>query len=74
MRKRCGSMLGLLIELVRRARGQPGGRSRRVARRSSGRPLVEFGFHGHTTARPWSLESTIPADQEPMRVLVIRRP
>ena len=36
--------------------------------------LVKFGLNGHTTARPWSLESTIPADQEPMRVLVIRRP
>ena len=26
--------------------------------------LVEFGLHGHPTARPWSLESTIPVDQE----------
>ncbi len=42
----------VMIELVRRARWWPGGRSRRVARRSSGRPLVEFGLHGHTTARP----------------------
>ena len=34
----------------------------RLARRSL--RSMEFGLHGHTTAWPWSLESTIPRDQE----------
>src|SRR5271166_2227137 len=29
--------------------------------------LVKFGPHGHTTARPWSLESTIPASRTDAR-------